>query len=83
MKPISINHADATKELSRKLNSHYIKGWCEEWDFSKETTSRVLGYYAKNEDPWEVIRYLAVVTNAQIFGRIPSANLFPVQHLLR
>ena len=68
MKPILINQIDATKELSRKLDSHYIKGWCEEWDFNADTTARVLGFYAEIEDPWEVLRYIVCVTNAQQFS---------------
>ena len=77
MKTCTINHTDATKELSRKLNSNYIKGWCEEWDFSADTTSRVLGFYAEIEDPWEVVRYIACVTNAQQFSRMNADEIIP------
>lgn len=76
-----IKQTEATKVLSRKLNSHYIKAWCQEWAFNEDTTARVLWFYAEIEDPWEVIRYLAAVTNVHRFGQLNADIMTPVNLL--
>ena len=65
------------KEISRKLDSHYIRAWCQEWEFDTDTTGRMLGYYAACDDPFEVIRYIAAVTTAEIFGRMNAKRMIP------
>ncbi len=71
------------QRLSRKLDSNYIRSYCEEWTLGSKLINEILAYYATEEDPLEVLGFIAGVINAQRFELIKTGRIIPVEVFLQ
>ncbi len=51
--------------LSRKIDSNYVRAWCQEWAMGADAMECALEYYARVDDPIAVGAFLAGLASAQ------------------
>lgn len=65
MEPIQADQDEVMRRLSRKLDSKYIRTWCQEWEMGPDAIERAIEYYARIEDPIAVLAFLAGMASGQ------------------
>ena len=78
-----IDPKEEIRRLSRKLDSNYIRAYCEEWTLGTKLINEILAFYAEEDDPLEVLGFIAGVINAQRFKLIKAGKIIPIEVFLQ